>query len=293
MNKRRIILIPILIILIILLILLIAFGISTTNKQNEQIKKAALKWYYDTEMLYNKLTVGKLFENGYIDNTKTKILNKDIKCKVINIENDVVTITKENNCDLDKSIKNIPTIEVKLYAKDTNQEYVQTYWTSSDLIVKPIYNKNFDKNEIEKTYITLDYEEVFDDLIITTDNITENTYELNVLLKDGSLFKKEFRVMIDKTAPKYVSKNITDDNYEAIFEDEESGIQNVLYYVSENNDKPTSTDQFNIKESLEIMPNKKYYVYAIGINMAGKESEPIYIGEYTKKIKFGKSGSAN
>ena len=282
MSLRKKILILILICLMVLLVLLIIFGINVTNNQNEQIKSAALKWYYDTDMLYGKVTIGKLYDDGYLDTDKSKLLNRDIRCRVVLVEDDVVKVTRDDDCDYNDSLSNLPKVEIKLYKKDSDSEYIEPEWTSSDVIVKPQYGNNFDQSLIEKVYITSNYDVIFEDALITTNSVLEGNYEFNVLLKDGSLIKKEFRVMIDKTAPVFVSKNMTDNDFEAIFEDEDSEIQKVLYYVTNEESRPTSLIDFKTKEEIKLLYDEKYYIYAAGVNWADVSSDIVYLGEFTK-----------
>ena len=52
------------------------------------------------------------------------------------------------------------------------------------------------------------------------------------MLNDGSVYSKDFTLMIDKTKPELTDIKVTDNDYNAYFEDKESNISEILYYVS-------------------------------------------------------------
>ena len=285
-KKTKTIKYMILLITIIILLIIIISAIIINKNNTNKIKDATLSWYNDQNKLYSKTTIGALYENGYLDTNKSLIFKNNIECQVINIENEKVTITKENDCKLNEEMKKVPTIYVELTNIDDNSIYDNNKWTSSDVKVNLKYKNNSVKSEdIKLIYLSVNYQQIENnDLIISTDSYINTTYTANLMLNDGSVYSKDFNVMIDKTVPVLIEKEITNDYYDAIFEDKESTIKSILYYVSENNTPPTSIEQFKEKENINIIPNKKYHIWVIGINTANLQSEFTYIGEFTRNI---------
>ena len=285
-KKTKTIKYMILLITIIILLIIIISAIIINKNNTNKIKDATLSWYNDQNKLYSKTTIGALYENGYLDTNKSLIFKNNIECQVINIENEKVTITKENDCKLNEEMKKVPTIYVELTNIDDNSIYDNNKWTSSDVKVNLKYKNNSVKSEdIKLIYLSVNYQQIENnDLIISTDSYINTTYTANLMLNDGSVYSKDFNVMIDKTVPVLIETEITNDYYDAIFEDKESTIKSILYYVSENNTPPTSIEQFKEKENINIIPNKKYHIWAIGINTANLHSEFTYIGEFTRNI---------
>ena len=282
-NKNKKIIILITIILIVLIIVIsILLNINNTNK----IKKSAILWYNDQNGLYNETTIGALYKNGYINSNKSLFLKQDLSCKIIKIENNKAIITNDVDCNLNDQMQKIPTLIVNLYKTSDNSKYDPNTWTSSDIEVKLSYkNNNLLEEDINRIYLTKDYSENKDDnsLIISTQSFIEDTYTINIMLNDGSIYSKDFSIKIDKTKPIYIDKEITNEDYKAYFEDNESNLDEVLYYLTDNNTPPTNIDQFNKKENISLESDKTYQVWAVATNNANLYSDFIEIGNFSLK----------
>lgn len=279
MKKKKLILIVLLIILLITLFTVILFGINKQKEQQKQIEEAALQWYYEQDELYGETTVELLHTNGYIKNTKNIILKNDMKCQVVKIENNKATLTKNKNCELNKNVKQVPIIMLS-YIDENDKELTEKSPSSTPIKVKVSYkNKTFDKKQIDTIYISKGEETLSID-----DQIKESgKYELRISMKDGNLYRKEFIVNIDTTVPTLITKNLTKDNFDVVYEDQDTGISRILYYISDKEVAPTSIEQFVKKEELDYALDKTYYVWSVGINNVGLNSNFDYLGSITKK----------
>ena len=278
-NKLLII---ILIIILLVLVSFIGYGIYYKNKNNNEIKKASLTWYNDQNKAYNQTTIGTLYKNGYINDNKTLILKKNRDCQIIEIENNQAKITNEYDCELNKKLQQVPIFEVKLTNINDNSNYEQNTWTASDIKVDLIFKDSEVTKNIERKYISHDNQKM-EELVIKTDEYIDDIYTINIVLKDGSTYSKDFKIMIDKTAPIFTEKKITDISYTAIFNDDQSDIKEVLYYISNTTYAPVVIEQFMKKEDIQLAKEKTYHIWAVAINGVGISSEYVYLGEFKRK----------
>ena len=281
-NKKRIIAISLIFLIVIILIICIVLSITNNNK----IKNATLSWYNDQNKIYNKTTIGALYQNGYINSNKTLFIKKDISCQVIEIKDDKVVITNNNDCNLNEEMEKVPTIMLDLIKTNDNSKYDPNTWTSSDIKIELSYkNNNVKQSDINRIYLTKNYQENSNDnsLIISSDSNINDIYTVNLMLNDGSVYSKDFTLMIDKTKPELTDIKVTDNDYNAYFEDKESNISEILYYVSNTEYAPTKIEQFELKENIEINNDTTYYIWASAINNAGIHADFVKLGEFSKK----------
>lgn len=280
---RRKILIPLLILILLVLIATIAYGIYYNNKNNNDILNASIKWAKDLDRLYNETTIGTLYHYGYIKDNKTLLLKKNRDCQVIEIYQDKANFKEEENCNLNEELKKVPIIQIKMTNVSDNTEYRENTWTSSDVKVDVYFKNNQAPINISSMYITLNSQQIItENLIIKADENKIDTYTINLVLEDGSIYTKNFEILIDTTAPTYINADMSNNDFDAIFEDNESGVEKILYYVSDQETPPSNLEQFLPKEQLELLTGITYNIWAVGVNQAGVYSDITYIGEYNK-----------
>ena len=280
---RRKILIPLLILILLVLIATIAYGIYYNNKNNNDILNASIKWAKDLDRLYNETTIGTLYHYGYIKDNKTLLLKKNRDCQVIEIYQDKANFKEEENCNLNEELKKVPIIQIKMTNVSDNTEYRENTWTSSDVKVDVYFKNNRAPINISSMYITLNSQPIItENLIIKADENKIDTYTINLVLEDGSIYTKNFEILIDTTAPTYINADMSNNDFDAIFEDNESGVEKILYYVSDQETPPSNLEQFLPKEQLELLTGITYNIWAVGVNQAGVYSDITYIGEYNK-----------
>lgn len=280
---RRKILIPLLILILLVLIATIAYGIYYNNKNNNDILNASIKWAKDLDRLYNETTIGTLYHYGYIKDNKTLLLKKNRDCQVIEIYQDKANFKEEENCNLNEELKKVPIIQIKMTNVSDNTEYRENTWTSSDVKVDVYFKNNQAPINISSMYITLNSQPIItENLIIKADENKIDTYTINLVLEDGSIYTKNFEILIDTTAPTYINADMSNNDFDAIFEDNESGVEKILYYVSDQETPPSNLEQFLPKEQLELLTGITYNIWAVGVNQAGVYSDITYIGEYNK-----------
>lgn len=280
---RRKILIPLLILILLVLIATIAYGIYYNNKNNNDILNASIKWAKDLDQLYNETTIGTLYHYGYIKDNKTLLLKKNRDCQVIEIYQDKANFKEEENCNLNEELKKLPIIQIKMTNVSDNTEYRENTWTSSDVKVDVYFKNNQAPINISSMYITLNSQPIItENLIIKADENKIDTYTINLVLEDGSIYTKNFEILIDTTAPTYINADMSNNDFDAIFEDNESGVEKILYYVSDQETPPSNLEQFLPKEQLELLTGITYNIWAVGVNQAGVYSDITYIGEYNK-----------
>ena len=280
---RRKILIPLLILILLVLIATIAYGIYYNNKNNNDILNASIKWAKDLDRLYNETTIGTLYHYGYIKDNKTLLLKKNRDCQVIEIYQDKANFKEEENCNLNEGLKKVPIIQIKMTNVSDNTEYRENTWTSSDVKVDVYFKNNQAPINISSMYITLNSQPIItENLIIKADENKIDTYTINLVLEDGSIYTKNFEILIDTTAPTYINTDMSNNDFDAIFEDNESGVEKILYYVSDQETPPSNLEQFLPKEQLELLTGITYNIWAVGVNQAGVYSDITYIGEYNK-----------
>ena len=164
-----------------------------------------------------------------------------------------------------------------------NTEYRENTWTSSDVKVDVYFKNNQTPINISSMYITLNSQPIItENLIIKADENKIDTYTINLVLEDGSIYTKNFEILIDTTAPTYINTDMSNNDFDAIFEDNESGVEKILYYVSDQETPPSNLEQFLPKEQLELLTGITYNIWAVGVNQAGVYSDITYIGEYNK-----------
>ena len=286
-KKNRFIIFIILgVIIVIMALLIISRNNGVLNTNNSEIEKQALLWYYDHDKLYNKTTIGALYKNGYID-------SNDNECVIINLDNDKAKVSNKKDCDYNNSIKDYPTIIMNLVESDTNEEYKIGTWTSSDIKINAeIKNNVIDNKDIERIYLAKDGEEL-DEMIISSDDNLDALYTLTVDLNNSNHYFRQFEIKIDKTKPYLEDVN----GKYANFQDNESGIKEVLYHYSEVDDYvPTETSEFVELDNFKLEKDKTYYIWAIGINNVGISSDIAYVGEYkneSEEIAASGGGSAS
>mgnify|MGYP005795243679 FL=1 len=282
MKKK--ILIPMLIVVILIFVATIVYGVCYSNKNNEDILNASLEWYKDLDGLYSKTTIGTLYHYGYIKDNKTLLLKKNRDCQVIEIYQDKANFIEEENCNLNEELKKVPIIQIKMTNVSDNTEYRENTWTSSDVKVDVYFKNNQAPINISSMYITLNSQPIItENLIIKADENKNDTYTINLVLEDGSIYTKNFEILIDTTAPTYINADMSNNDFDAIFEDNESGIGDILYYVSNTTYPPTTVEQFTPKEEIQINSDQTYHVWAIATNYANINSEITYLGEYVRK----------
>lgn len=280
---RRKILIPLLILILLVLIATIAYGIYYNNKNNNDILNASIKWAKDLDRLYNETTIGTLYHYGYIKDNKTLLLKKNRDCQVIEIYQDKANFKEEENCNLNEELKKVPIIQIKMTNVSDNTEYRENTWTSSDVKVDVYFKNNQAPINISSMYITLNSQQIItENLIIKADENKIDTYTINLVLEDGSIYTKNFEILIDTTAPTYINTDMSNNDFDAIFEDNESGVEKILYYVSDQETPPSNLEQFLPKEQLELLTGITYNIWSVGVNQAGVYSDITYIGEYNK-----------
>ena len=281
-NKKKskntilisVIIVTAIIILSTIIGLIIIYKGKAGIKNSDEIEKQALLWYYDHDELYDKVTLGALHENGYINYS-------DKECRIVNINANKgkAYISMQNDCEYNNQIKDIPTINVKLIDGNGN-EIKKGGWTSSDITVKLDY---VNQDMIEDVYISETNGKRLDNMVIKSDKNLIKKYQMHVILNDSKSLYKEFEVSIDKTPPKLESKNIDNNYYTAVFKDEDSGISDTLYYASTQNEAPSTVAGFEKKINLEN--NNHYYIWAVAINTAGLYSDIVYVGELDYKLE--------
>ena len=259
MKNKFIIFIILGVIVVIMALIIISRNNGVLNTNNSEIEKQALLWYYDHDKLFDKTSIGALYKNGYIN-------SNDNECVIINFDNDMAIISNKKDCDYNNSIKDYPTIIMNLVESDTNEEYKIGTWTSSDIKVNAkIKNNVIDNKDIERIYLAKDGEEL-DDMIISSDENIDALYTLTLDLKNSNHYFRQFEIKIDKTKPYLEGVN----GKYANFQDNESGIKEVLYHYSEVDDYvPTETSEFVELDNFMLEKEKTYYIWAIGINNAG------------------------
>lgn len=281
MKKK--ILIPMLIVVILIFVATIVYGVYYSNKNNENILNASLEWYKDLDGLYSKTTIGTLYHYGYIKDNKTLLLKKSRDCQVIEIKDNKAIFIDEEDCKLNEELKSVPIIKINLKNVVDDTTYNPNEWTSSDVKVEIEFKNNKKPNNISQIYLSHSLDPMNEELVITTDTYINDIYIINLVLEDGSVYSKEFNTKIDKTPPAFVNKEMINNDYNAIFEDNESGIRDILYYVSNTTYPPTTVEQFTPKEEIQINSDQTYHVWAIATNYANINSEITYLGEYVRK----------
>lgn len=280
MKKKNILLIAIIVIIIIIVIVLFLMINNNKKESNKYIEEASLLWASDHNFLYNKLTIGALYKNGYINN-----ISKYDMCNVINVSNNKVTITKELDCNYNEEISKIATVDVKLINVSNNED-VTDNWSNDDVKIELSYkNNNIDKDKIKEIYITSNEGIIAkEELIIRTNSYFNKEIEINIILEDGTNIATKKLVTIDKIKPTFLSKKIESNNFEAIFDDNESGIIDILYAASTKEEAPQDINLYKNKEQLVFESQETYHIYSIAKDLAGNTSDIVYVGEYKKNV---------
>lgn len=81
-------------------------------------------------------------------------------------------------------------------------------------------------------------------------------------------------------------------SFETIYYDDESGVRDVYYYISENDVAPEDIGLFSKKEDLKFEGDKEYYLWSIAYNYAGISSDIKYLGKVKNEVSNIQKGSS-
>lgn len=285
-NNKRIVYIVIIIILVILISLYLIFNTLLYSK----IKKGAIRWYEDHNEIYDKISIGALKVNGYIDNNKSLILRKNLDCKIIKIKDKKAAITRKYDCEYDKKAKDVPTIFVN-FLDDNGKVVNASSWMRNYKLSISFKNDIYKESDI-KTIKFYGNEDVILENNVIKNNVLDDKYIMELCMNDGKCFDKDIYLMVDNTPPIYQNFEVDGNYFEAKYIDEESGVGEVYYYINEDNIAPTDTALFTKRNNLRFEKDKSYYVWAIASNYAGVSSEINYVGTYKFEYDDAQSGSS-
>lgn len=288
MKKRNLVII--LIVLIIIFIVSIVGYFVLNNIHYSNIKKGASSWYKDHNGEYDKTTIGALYENGYINNNKSLIVKKNLNCRVINFNNEKVSISKEYDCNLNDKMKVIPTMNVK-FLNDNNFSFDSGDWIGNYRVSLNFKNDLYNDDDISSIKFYGPYDIILENNVIMNDYI-DGDYVIEVCFKNNTCTHKDVVLRVDTTAPIYNSSNVNDNYFEALYSDEESGVRDVYYYISESDTPPEDISLFSKKEYLKFEKDKEYNVFSIAYNYAGINSDISYIGKVKKEYQVITRGSS-
>ena len=74
--------------------------------------------------------------------------------------------------------------------------------------------------------------------------------------------------------------------------DDESGVRDVYYYISESDATPEDISLFSKREDLKFEGDKEYYIWAISYNYAGMNSDIVYLGKAGNVVNNIQRGSS-
>lgn len=108
---------------------------------------------------------------------------------------------------------------------------------------------------------------------------------------------KEINLYIDKIGPSFVSSNGSL-SYNTIptttFNDSESGVKEVRYYVSTSSTAPEATNSsFTTNTSISMACSTNYYAWAVAVDNAGNFSEVKSLNSYYRSCSSGSSSSSS
>lgn len=292
-SMKKKFLIILLIILIIMLIGAIIGYFKLNNVLNDNIKNGTMEWYNDHDGEYDKTSIGALMKNGYIKSNKSLLLKKNLDCNIVNIKDNMAYITKNKDCDFDKEVKKIPTIYINFL--NDNNDIIKTSssndWIKNYKLSFKFKNDVYKESDI-KTIKFYGNEDVLLENNVIKNDFLDDKYIMELCMNDGECFEKNMYLRVDNTAPVYQRFEVSDNSFEGIYTDEESGVRDVYYYISEKDETPTNLTLFLTQEQLIFDKDVTYYIWAIAYNNAGVRSDISYLGTYKKEVNDTQSGSS-
>lgn len=287
MKKKN--LIVILIMLIVIFVVSIIGYFILNGIYYSDIRKGASSWQKDHKGDFDKTTIGALYANGYISNNRSIILKKKLDCRVIGFTGNKVNISRDYDCNLNDKMRVIPTVDVSFLNSD-NFAYKSGEWIGHYKISLKFKYDLYNEGDISSIKFYGPYDIVLDNGVIMNDYI-DGDYVIEVCLKNNTCISKDILLRIDTSAPYFDSFNRDNDSFEAIFMDDESGVRDVYYYISESDVAPVDISLFSKREYLKFEGDKEYYIWAISYNYAGMNSDIVYLGKVRNVVSNIQSGS--
>ncbi len=288
MKRKNLIVILIMLIVIFVISIIGYFVLNNIHYSN--IRKGASSWLKDHNKEYDRTTIGALYANRYISNNKSILIKKKLDCKVIKFSGDKVNITKDYDCNLNDKMKVIPTVDVS-FLNSNNFGYKSGEWIGHYKLSLHFKNDLYNDSDISSIKFYGPYNIILENNVIMNDYI-DGDYVLEVCLKNNTCISKDILLRVDTTAPNYDSFNMDNNSFEAIYYDDESGVRDVYYYISENDVAPEDIGLFSKKEDLKFEGDKEYYLWSIAYNYAGISSDIKYLGKVKNEVSNIQKGSS-